>query len=92
MTLLVLPGGQKLQKGMAVFFDSKPEELIKILPQTMDNNGVMCVSGNYKGYVRPNLIFIALEWLKRNNRLYKNIVIERNNLESNKEMLETKKN
>ena len=88
MTLLVLPGGQKAQKGMAVFFENKPDQLIKILPQTMDNNGIICVSGNYEGYIRPNMIYEALEWLKRNNQLYKNVIIDRNNLENDNEMFD----
>ncbi len=71
MTLLRLPsGGQYAQKGLAVHFLSDPDEICCILPRTNINNGIACIAGSYKGFIRPSLIIAALKWLKRCNKFY----------------------
>jgi hypothetical protein len=78
MTLLVLPGGQYAQKGLAIHFPDEPKEVLSILPRRDSNSGVICTSGNYKGVIRPLRLYCALTWLKHSNPLYDDIDIDLN--------------
>ncbi len=77
MTLLKLDkGGQYAQKGLAVHFMTEPKEICCVLPRTAVDCGIVCISGKFKGFVRPAAICGALQWLKKNNRFFQDVDID----------------
>ena len=81
MTVVILPGGQYAEKGMAIDFPVPIEKNIDILPRKFSESNIITVSydENMKKkpthLIRPKRIFKALKWMKENNEAYENITI-----------------
>ena len=85
MKLVGLPkGGQKAIHGSAVNVPSKLQPVVCLLPRLPDTTEVLPLKLkrklSYKGhyiheYIRPKRVMEALQWLKHNNPLYKDITI-----------------
>ncbi|KAK3907212.1 hypothetical protein KUF71_002902 [Frankliniella fusca] len=74
ITVFKIKGHQFAYKGNAISFSQDIQEIATQLPHKVkDLNSVICIK---KGRVRR-----ALEWLKKNNPLYKDIVISEENLQ-----------
>lgn len=82
LTVIVLPGGQYAEKGMAINFPSNVTETASMLPQKFSNCNIITVSfGEHKDLktshlVRKKHIFKSLRWLQSNNALYKNVTLD----------------
>jgi hypothetical protein len=79
MTLIVLPGGQIAQKGIAVNIPIDMNEQLSYFPNQVHNSGSVLVS-----FERPNnepvtlprrlhAVYAALLWLKQKNPLYEHV-------------------
>ncbi len=55
---------------------TEPKEICCVLPRTAVECGIVCISGKFKGFVRPAAICGALQWLKKNNRFFKDVDID----------------
>lgn len=100
LTIIILPGGQYAEKGLAIDFPVSVEKNMAILPNKFKNCNIITVSyGENKDkkpthLVRKKEILGCLKWLKANNDIYKNITIDKNfysNMSENEFMSESEK-
>ena len=86
-----MPKGQQRKiKGAICNVPVNCQETCKVLPRAPESSGIILLKLKrklqFKGHVyfqavRPNLILNALHWLRANNPLYENTVIDLNNIE-----------
>lgn len=83
MTVVVLPGGQFAEKGMAIDFPVDVHENINVLPRNSANCNVITLSYNgsseqiaIDSVVRTEAAVSALTWLIENNACYENVTID----------------
>ena len=86
MKIFTLKGKQKGLKGNVVHFAQSVDEVIEQLPLQLNQAGLIIVSESLEGIkrrkefkVRPEKLIEALNWLKNNNHLYRNITILNSN-------------
>ena len=81
LTIIVLPGGQFAEKGMAINFPVSVENNIECLPRDFSNSNVFTMSYGENSHrkpthmIRKDKIIQTLHWLKKNNVLYKDIKV-----------------
>lgn len=81
MTVIILPGGQFAQKGLALHLPSNVQEIASQLPQNVNNTSVFSVkflhnaytTEDYKYQVSGFKLKNALIWSKTFNKLYKEL-------------------
>ncbi|KAF8975162.1 hypothetical protein BDQ17DRAFT_1268149 [Cyathus striatus] len=94
---LELPTLQKGLKGHVIIYPQRPSQLLNILPPTI-NDIITYICVIFIGstppsqdwlqkkakplLVRRERVYKALHWLKENNPLYSNVVIDENRIES----------
>ena len=86
--VVIMPKGQSPKlKGSICNVPVESKDVCNVLPRGMDNNGVVLVKLKrklcYRGHVyfepvRPGIVVSALEYLKANNPLYKDVTIDSN--------------
>ena len=88
MKMVALPSGrQQSIHGPAVNVPSNVDSVCEVLPRLPSQTELiplklkrrLCYKGHYMyNYVRPNVVLTALRWLKENNPLYANVIINNN--------------
>ena len=88
MKMVALPSGrQQSIHGPAVNVPSNVDNVCEVLPRLPSQTELiplklkrrLCYKGHYMyNYVRPNVVLTALRWLKSNNPLYANVIINNN--------------
>ena len=88
MKMVALPSGrQQSIHGPAVNVPSNVDNVCEVLPRLPSQTELiplklkrrLCYKGHYMyNYVRPNVVLTALRWLKVNNPLYANVIINNN--------------
>ena len=88
MKMVALPSGrQQSIHGPAVNVPSNVDSVCEVLPRLPSQTELiplklkrrLCYKGHYMyNYVRPNVVLTALRWLKVNNPLYANVIINNN--------------
>lgn len=79
MTVVILPGGQLAEKGLAIDFPIELQNQVSVLPQTFKNSNVITVSYENNNILKPThlvrkeKLLKALLWLKAHNQIYDNI-------------------
>ena len=83
MTIVVLPGGQFAEKGLIFNLPTEIQSICHQLPSSSNIEDIMAVNfmhnnnvelaKHYRFNVSPYRLSVALEWLKTNNPLYKDI-------------------
>ena len=96
--IIVMPKGQQRKvKGAICNVTVECDETCKILPRPPERSGIIMLKLKrkleFRGHVyfqavRPQFILDALNWLKLNNPLYNNIIIDISNISANLTTLE----
>lgn len=79
MTVVILPGGQLAEKGLAIDFPIELQNQVSVLPQTFKNSNVITVSYENNNILKPThlvrkeKLLKALLCLKAHNQIYDNI-------------------
>lgn len=75
ISLIKLPGGQMAEKGHAIHFINENKECNVSWPSSFEKTGlVFCCStkdASKKSYISVELLYRCLQWLKENNRFYR---------------------
>ena len=88
---VVMPKGQQRKiRGAICNVPVSCEETCRVLPRPPDSSGIIMLKLKrklqFRGHVyfqavRPEVVLHALQWLKRNNELYENVVINLHNID-----------
>lgn len=82
LTIVILPGGQYAEKGLAIDFPVDVNKNTALLPNKFSDCNIITVSyGENKDkkpthLVRKKDIFKCLNWLKTNNDIYQNVTLD----------------
>ena len=100
--IVVMPKGQQRKiKGAICNVPVECEQTCEILPRPSSSSGIILLklkrklefSGHvYFQAVRPQLLLNALQWLKNNNLLYKNVTINQGNIDTSMSLLQPREN
>ena len=91
--IIVMPKGQQRKvKGAICNVPVECDQTSSLLPRPPERSGIILLKlkrkFQFRGYVyfqavRPHFVLQALQWLKANNTLYKDIQIDVNNIDTN---------